>query len=362
VCLNPGTTDPTNPSSELACNTDSGQGGGIDESSVWSAGNLTISPTAGIYGQPVGQTTGPMAMGKVRFLNLDQCNYANTTVHYTSWVPVSNNGGSFSAGSNVSSSAATSPTCGGGAGTFVLATTNSAADPLDLLAHKFVNLEQCEYGNGSQLYSTAVANTSNSGGAFDTGTNSSNQAASPPPTCGSGAGGYILEPVNSGVAALDLLDNRYANLDECDYHNTTFNYAGLVDTANNNGAFDTGTSASDTPQTTLSCGPGAGGFTEIPSNSGFLSLDTLDASRGQGFVQFEMTAPQVNASTTEQQNGGLTGSGTGDPTTSGSIIIAATGGASMADPWIAACAVGGVGLVAALVIRGRGRRSRRVGL
>ena len=53
VCLNPGTTDPTNPTSELACNTQTGgaapndEGGPIDESSVWSGSNLSISPTAG---------------------------------------------------------------------------------------------------------------------------------------------------------------------------------------------------------------------------------------------------------------------------------------------------------------------------
>jgi hypothetical protein len=67
VCLNPSTTNPTSPdSTELACNTDADQGGAIADSAVWSGGTLNISPTAGLFGQSSGATSGVLAMGKTR--------------------------------------------------------------------------------------------------------------------------------------------------------------------------------------------------------------------------------------------------------------------------------------------------------
>src|SRR6185503_5938263 len=79
VCLNPSTTTPTSPSAaELACNTDAGQSGAIAEGAVWSGSGLTISPTAGLFGQSASDTSGVLAMGKFRYVNLHQCGYQGT--------------------------------------------------------------------------------------------------------------------------------------------------------------------------------------------------------------------------------------------------------------------------------------------
>ena len=360
VCLNPGTTDPTNPSTERTCNSDTGQGGAIDEAAVWTGNSLAISPTAGIYGQPTNQTTGPLAMGKTRYLNLNQCNFgdsAGASNLYTTWLDTSNAGGAFDAGTNVSNTTQASPNCGPGASGFVPEPVNDAVFPFDLLGHKYVNIDQCDY-NSPNNYSTLM-DTANSSGFF-TGTDSSNTPQTTV-TCGSGAGTYVYEPANSGVSSMDLLDNRYVNLDQCDYSFEQL-YTTMVDTTNGGGAFDTGTGASNTAQTAVTCGAGAGGYSQIPQNSGFLSLDTLDPTRGQGFVQWSMTAPSPGVTTTYAEDGQLTGTGTGDPTTSGTITIDASVGTPLANPWVIG---GGVGLVvvagtAAVLIRRRRPEIERI--
>ena len=44
---------------------------------VWSGRTLTISSTAGLFSQGTGHTSGVLAMGKTRYLNLDDCTYYN---------------------------------------------------------------------------------------------------------------------------------------------------------------------------------------------------------------------------------------------------------------------------------------------
>ena len=81
VCLNPGTTDPTKPTTEVVCNTDAGQGGAINETAVWSGSALTISPSAGIEGQSTSATSGYLLAGRKKYLNLDLCSYYNASVN-----------------------------------------------------------------------------------------------------------------------------------------------------------------------------------------------------------------------------------------------------------------------------------------
>jgi hypothetical protein len=157
------------------------------------------------------------------------------------------------------------------------------------------------------------------------------------------------------VAALDVLDNRYVNLDQCEYNSGANAYTTMVNTSNNGGAFDTGTAATNAPQTTDTCGPGVGTWTLIPANSGVLALDTLDTTRGQGFVQWSMTAPSPSTTTVYTEDGQLTGSGTGDPTTSGTITIDASVGTPLANPWVIGGVAAGLGLVAAAIVYVRRR-------
>jgi hypothetical protein len=357
VCLNPGTTDPTKPTSELACNTDAGQGGAIDESTVWSGNDLAISPTAGIYGQATNQTVGPLAMGKTNYLNFDQCTYTAGADIFTVWVNTSNSGGAFDTGTNVGNST-TALSCGPGSGGNTVAPANSGVTSLDLLANRYANFDQCEYISSTSNYTTLAAATSNAGGAFDTGTDASNTAQTSV-TCGPGIAGWPQFPMDEEAMSLNLLDNRYVNLDQCGYNAVTngLSYTTMAaDTTNSGGAFDTGTDASNTAQTSVTCGPGvAGDYVLDAGNSGLAALDTLDATRGQGFVQWSMTAPSPAMTTTYTEDGQLTGPGTGDPSTSGTITINASVGTPLGNPFVIGGVVAGLGIAAAAIVYVRRR-------
>ena len=337
VCLNPGTTNPTNPSSELECNTQTGgaaptdEGGPIDEASVWSGSNLTISPTAGLFGQPVDGTSGILAAGKVRYINLDNCVYTNgINDNYTNIVnDTTNASGAFDAGTNASDTA-TAESCAAGAGGY--GHNGSSVQNIDLLGQATLNLDDCNYfdptlGDTIQLFDTAQGSA----------TNAANTAQSSP-TCTESLGGYSYQSFNSGVAPLDLLDNQYVNLNECSYSNGEIgghdNFSTAVDITNMSPTNNAGTNASNTPQSTVDCGAGNADYAYVPSNSAVEVLNTLDTTRGQGFVQWSMTAPSPGSTTTYTENGQLIGSGTGDPVTSGTITIDASVGTPLANPWV----------------------------
>jgi hypothetical protein len=133
-------------------------------------------------------------MGKTRYVNLEQCAYTNSTDTYTNLMPnTTNSGGAFNTGTNLSNVPAASASCGNGTGAYNRQSANSGAFPLNLLAHRYINLELCAYRNAPDTYSNLLPNTPTS---FNTGTNASNAAASSP-TCGGGNGAYTPQSVNS---------------------------------------------------------------------------------------------------------------------------------------------------------------------
>jgi hypothetical protein len=115
---------------------------------------------------------------------------------------------------------------------------------------RYINLDQCIYRNGAtqDLLSYFVAVTPNSP-AFSAGTGTSNSPASAPPTCGGGNANYVLNALNSGVVALDLLGQRYLNLNQCIWVNATINdrLTYTVPVTPNNPLFSAGTNSSNTP-------------------------------------------------------------------------------------------------------------------
>jgi hypothetical protein len=320
VCLNPSqglATLPTVNTSENVCNVTAGQGGPINEAAVWSGQTLTISPTAGVYGQPANLTNGPLAMGKKRYLNLDQCSWFSdpATDAYVQVVGDTPNTGDFTTGTNTSNTnGGTTATCGAGSGAFVLQPTNSGAAPLDLLANRFVNLHDCDYYEASitDSFDSFQPNATNGGGAFAAQTNSSNTADAAV-SCGAGLAIYPYQPQNSGVVALDTLLNRYVNIHQCTFTNAgaTDHYTQIVPLVPNSGAFGytTGTNASAIANPSVTCGAGSGvtGYLSDATNSGVQSLDTLDQTRGWSLVFFQETAPSPAATTVYTQNAGTTG-------------------------------------------------------
>lgn len=346
TCLNPGTNDPTNPTSELACNTDAGQGGAINESAVWSGGNLTISPTAGLLTQSPSATSGILQVGEPRYLNLDQCNYFGPTLRdsIVYIVPTTPNTPPFSAGSGTGNTAQASPVCGPGAGGFPYQPSNSGVANIPLLGQRYVNLAQCNYyGSSTDSITYFVPSTPNAPFHASTGASNTTPAL---PTCGPGAGGYPYQAGNSGITNIDLLGNTVLNLDQCIYYGTTTDAITYAVPSTPNAGFTAATTASNASPSLPTCGPGRGGYPYQPTNSGIGNFNLVDTGRGQGFVQFVMTAPSPATTLVEPQTGGLTGTGTGDPTTTGTLTVAAVGGAPLAEGWPAVIATASALLVA----------------
>ncbi|MCG8455145.1 MAG: hypothetical protein MI919_02620, partial [Holophagales bacterium] len=260
----PGTTqvclEPT--PGELVCNTDVGQGGPILESSVWAAQDLTISPTAGLYGQGVGLTSGHLAIGKNRYLNLHDCHYFNGAERFfvTADPDIS--------GTNISGTIDAAAACAGTVGAYGLA--GAELRTVDLLGQRYLNYHECHYNFFTDHIfrvtdGTATRTSNVEDGAFN---------------CAGTAGAHILHP-DSSVTNFDLFGFRYLNLWEC-------RYISGGDLISLNTTFATGSNTSNTADVAPSCPAVQGAYTL--NDSDHLALDTLDTTRGQGFVQVEVTA------------------------------------------------------------------------
>ena len=315
TCISPSQAPSTLPAvntDEVACSNHAGQGGPIDESVVWSGQTLTISPTAGVYGQPAGQTSGPLAMGKKRYLNLEQCAFTKAAPDddiYTALVDVAP---TFTTATNTSNTADPAPpTCGAGSVIHPFQPANSGADALDLLGRRYFNLQQCDYFTANfDHFSMFVTDTPNAD-VFQTTTNTSNAPTNG--SCGPGdGGGYNLNAAGTGTNNLDMLLNRYVNLHECGYYDAANAdlYAQVVTSVALGSGFTTGTNAADVANPAVACG--AGDATYLPENSasGVQALDTLDQARGYQFAQYRVVAPSPSQTTVYTQNGALTGGAT----------------------------------------------------
>jgi hypothetical protein len=329
VCLNPGTTNPTAPSSELKCNTSAGMGGPIDESAVWSSDTLTIAPNAGLYGVPTDATSGLLAAGSPRYLNLHQCQYTRDDGGDDAWYSShldSSHGGNFSAGTNVANTADSAPNCGPGNATWPRSANWSDVDALDLLGNRYLNLHQCQYQRPDNTGDAWFMNMINRGGGYSAGTNVSNEADSAP-TCGSSISPWSPAPAYNNATAFDLIGNRYLNLHQCQYVRTDGAdvswFVTALDRPSGAPAYAAGTNASDAPETAPDCGPAAAPWSFSQGWSGVTALDLLDTTRGQGFVEFEMVAPSPDVTTTYPQDAGMTGTGTGSPADTGTITVEA---------------------------------------
>jgi hypothetical protein len=339
VCINPSQGAAVLPAidlSEIACNdltNAAGQGGPINEAAVWSGQSLTISPTANVYGTtPLNATSGPFAMGKKRYLNLQQCSYRDASGSpaqndtFVQLVADTPNPGPFTTGTGASNtSTGTTATCGAGTpGGYESQAVNSAGQALDLLATRYANLHDCDYYSAisSDSFDQFLANSNNPG--FTAGTNAKNTADTVA-VCGAVTGDYVVQPQNSGVAALDTLQNRYVNIHQCVF---TRNDSGEVDTFTliappagpTSAGYTTGTNASGTADGTVVCGAGNATYPPDATNSAVQAIDTLDQARGWQFVQYNVTAPTgVGAAGTYTQTGALTGGVTASDT--GTITV-----------------------------------------
>jgi hypothetical protein len=354
VCLNPGTTDPTSPAGELACNTDADQGGPIDEAAVWSGSNLAISPTAGLLTQSTSATSGLLQVGQPRYLNLDQCMYFGSALDHLTYVVDSTANTAERTGTGTSNTAAASQTCGPGAGAYPYEPLNSGIANVPLLGHRYFNLDQCSYVTPGDAFTYFVGRVGNP--RFAAGTTASNSTPSTP-TCGAGAGTFAPNPLNSGVANIDLLGATTLNLEQCVYYGSGTDALTYAVPMTPNAPFGASTGASSADVSAPTCKPGAGAYPYQAVNSGVTNIDLIDSSRGQGFVQFAMVAPSPDTTTTYHEDGQLNGAGTGNPTGSGTITVDAAVGTPLGSPLLAGGVVGAGLLAGGWAHRRRGQRA-----
>src|SRR5690606_7702669 len=131
------------------------------------------------------------------------------------------------------------------------------------------------------------------------GTNASNTAQTTL-ECGPGLSGWPAEAPLSGVDGLDLLGNRYVNLHQCTYRSGAHGWFEVWLPNVNNANYRAGTNASSTADTAVECGPGQSGYAPIADFSAVESLDLLDTSRGQGFIEFAFTSEAPEPPACEQ--------------------------------------------------------------
>jgi hypothetical protein len=304
VCLNPGTTDPTKPTTELVCNTDAGQGGAINEAAVWSGSALTISPSAGIEGQSTSATSGYLLAGRKKYINLEQCSYYNASTNDSmQWdITATKFSAAWSAGTSVTDTAVTAQTCATGPDPakygvgYSYQPANSGVQNVSLLGNRYFNLNQCQYQQYEPDSMSTVISTMPWSSMFRAGTTASNNQPTTP-VCGPSGDAYNYEAGNSGVQNIDLLGNRYLNLEQCTYteNNEGFDRKTYFISSNStaNGGLSAATTASNTTPTTPTCGPGGYGYASDGFATGVQNFDLLDAARAQGYIQWQMTAPHT---------------------------------------------------------------------
>lgn len=264
--------------------------------------NLTgangVSPSAGLYdavdiganGTAFGANTGLLETGKKRYLNLQQCHYID---NFGSYSFVNNlNDSNFIATTGASNDLQAMTECFNFGSGYTPNSTFSGFQGLDLQNKKYFNLNQCTYNNGLFFYNGIINGVASS--FYDTGTNTSNTSQTLN-ICGTGntAQSQTMNINHSNVKTLELLGNRYVNLAKCLFNDSAsrpYYIASLIDNIPFS-QFSANTSTSNIP-TTLSCGPGDSSL--LPSSGNRIqNIDLLDKTRGNGYIEYQMTVPST---------------------------------------------------------------------
>ncbi|MBC9719680.1 isopeptide-forming domain-containing fimbrial protein [Streptomyces sp. TRM66268-LWL] len=322
LCLNPSTTNPATPDdTELVCNTSTGQGGAINEASVWSGSALGISPTAGLYGESTGATTGILEIGKKRYVNLAGCSWQNSGDAWIDSFGASGVGSQFDSPTNASNTSGQSGSCGAGNPGWTRSPNSPRVLPLDLLGKRYLNLAGCGWSNATTgwLDSFGADGVTGQFGAPTNTSNTSGQSGS----CGAATAGWTKSGSSPRVLPLDLLGKRYVNVVGCSWSTASGGWLDSFGADGVTGTFTSPTNASNTSGQSGTCGAGQAGWTRAGASPRVLTLDLLDTTRSAGFVEFELTAPSPATTTDYPQSSTLNGTGITTETGSGTITVLA---------------------------------------
>lgn len=253
--------------------------GSINESSVWSGGNLTISPTAGLYDISNGQTSGVFEMGKKRYLNFSNCDYIN------------NNDGNTDETYNFSpSNSIQILSCGAAVSGTSFRSQKSLFQPADLMGKRYGNVQNCDYFNGTDSDDVVTMGIYSLNGEFQNTPSTSLACLAIPQT--PNLSQYSLRFSNSEFFPTDHLGKRYLNFSDCD----------AINLSNNNTDDEISFSPGNTPISSYVCNSPAINTVLRSSNSSFNPIDLLDTARGKGFIEFKVKASLVGGTYTESSS------------------------------------------------------------
>lgn len=324
VCLDPVSNGPAAPASaETRCSTV------LDDAALQAGQVLAVSPTAGLFGFSDGATSGPLAAGRTRFLNLHQCvtwNLNPAVKHTKALVLDDASQPPERTLSNVSNTAQSGdPSCDTAE---TLKPDMSGTKAFDLFANRYLNLGQCRWLGPDGRSNTSFIDTTPAS-EWHVASGTSDSAAGP--GCAP-VPGWTLSADASGSAAFDLLENRYLHLQSCYWAGQNGSHTVVV-----NGSASTDW-ASGSEASNSAVGPEATCTTLPPDGTWFLgygksqSFDLLDPARGAGFLTYEVAAPEqptpercaagpIPASESFAQSASLASSPSGTQTASGTIVV-----------------------------------------
>jgi hypothetical protein len=295
---------------------------------VWSGSDLQVSPTAGLFGQSNALTSGILEMGKLRYLNLQECLYQNVDARQFARVVNTPGAPNFTSTSNASNTSGAPGDCGP-AGVFGFTLLQDNEQSFDLLGNRYLNLQECLYQNSVNGRQFARVVETPGAPNFTSTSNASNTSGAPG-DCGP-AGVFDQTLIQQHEQSFDLLGNRYLNLQECLYqHDDLRNVTRVIETPGNPN-FTSTSNASNTSGAPGDCGP-AGVFGYSLNQVNEQSFDLLDPARGRGYVEYSVTAPPAPtpeacasnpSATTEEfdQDSSLTSTPSGVQAAAGTITV-----------------------------------------
>ncbi|MEZ5178357.1 MAG: hypothetical protein R2746_08740 [Acidimicrobiales bacterium] len=274
----PSTTSITSPNgTELQCAT-------ANSGAVWSGTSLTISPTAGLFGQPASDTSGILAAGRKHYLSLDQCRWTNTTDNRRASILIDT--ADFTTNTGAGNATTTSSCVKVTGAAWTAATANNALTNYSLFASPLRQPHQCCWRTANNIQAWNQNGTDTDHRAYST--------PRTPPTPWSTAPPAPQLPVRaapSGVQALDVLTNRYLNLHQCRWADPLRQPLTAAINTSATGNYVSGTKASNTPDATRFLHHPREQLSLDASSSGLQVLDLLDTSRGKGYVEHRRRLP-----------------------------------------------------------------------
>jgi uncharacterized repeat protein (TIGR01451 family) len=239
----------------------------IAEGSVWSGQDLTISPSAGFYGNSGGTTSGRLEVGRVRYIHETTCAYpgaaSNGSISYHPSIHAVSNtiGDDFACGSNAGQLNTSTFGLNGYGKNAIDDSPTGHSITYDSLGSKYLHFHTCNTGTYQRVLTIFDINNNNT--AIDT-------------SCGAGSGydgntDMVVASDNDGIRTYDIRQGRY--LHRYDFNDSAGRFSlikGIYDQA--------------APYSSPTISTQYNGF-----NSD--SFDLLDTSNGRGYIEYKVIVP-----------------------------------------------------------------------